>query len=269
MRVGPKTTLFRQASSARWIAVVWALAFVLVGCTSSPYEPRALQGVAGDAFYTVGKGDTLYSIAAHYGLSHKELARLNGISDPRKIHVGQKIRVRKSTGPNNNSRIFTKNNVKSSVGGKQQANQKGNKNAPEYSKRVQGKVANGNTGAVAWVWPTRGTIVERFSEHGNVNKGIDLGGRLGEPVFAAASGVVAYSGSGIVGYGNLIIIKHNDVYLSAYAHNSRLLVAEGNNVKAGQKIAEIGSTGAQGNRLHFEIRRYGRPVDPLGYLPKR
>lgn len=122
---------------------------------------------------------------------------------------------------------------------------------------------------MSWNWPASGPVIERFSITGTVNKGIDLAGRKGEPVLATADGKVVYSGTGLVGYGNLVIIKHNDVYLSAYGHNSRLLVNEGQWVKAGQKIAEIGSTGTNRDKLHFEIRRHGKPVDPLQYLPKR
>lgn len=112
-------------------------------------------------------------------------------------------------------------------------------------------------------------MIEGFSLGGTVNKGVDLAGRKGEPVLAAADGKVVYSGTGLVGYGNMIIIKHNDVYLSAYGHNSRLLLKEGQWAKAGQKIAEIGSTGTTRDKLHFEIRRNGKPVNPLQYLPKR
>jgi len=112
-------------------------------------------------------------------------------------------------------------------------------------------------------------VIESFSLSGRINKGIDLAGRKGEPVFAAADGKVVYSGTGLVGYGNLIIIKHNETFLSAYAHNSRLLLSEGDIAKAGQKIAEIGSTGANRDKLHFEIRRDGKPVNPMTYLPNR
>jgi len=122
---------------------------------------------------------------------------------------------------------------------------------------------------MSWSWPTKGPVIESFSLSGRINKGIDLAGKNGEPVFAAADGKVVYSGTGLVGYGNLIIIKHNETYLSAYAHNSRLLLKEGDKAKAGQKIAEIGSTGANRDKLHFEIRRDGKPVNPMKYLPGR
>ena len=117
-----------------------------------------------------------------------------------------------------------------------------------------------------WRWPTRGKVIGAFGRSGR--KGIDVAGRFGQPVVAAAGGKVVYSGGGLIGYGELIIVKHNKQYLSAYAHNSKLLVQEGAIVKGGQRIAEMGRTGADQVKLHFEIRRNGKPVDPIRYLPK-
>jgi lipoprotein NlpD len=120
---------------------------------------------------------------------------------------------------------------------------------------------------VDWAWPAAGKVVGTFN--GAVSKGVDIGGRVGDPVYASAAGRVVYSGEGIPAYGKLVIIRHNSTYLSAYAHNSQILVKEGQNVARGQKIAELGSTGAKEAKLHFEIRRLGKPVDPLAYLPSR
>jgi lipoprotein NlpD len=148
----------------------------------------------------------------------------------------------------------------------------GYKKPPANDKPIQEKVANqrDNKVNIAWQWPVTGSVIRRFSVSGAVvNKGLDIAGRQGDPVLAAASGKVVYSGPGMIGYGNLIIIKHDDTVLSAYAHNSKLLVSEGETVKAGQRIAEIGSSGTTRHQLHFEIRRNGKPVDPLLYLPKR
>ncbi len=122
-------------------------------------------------------------------------------------------------------------------------------------------------GGVHWRWPARGNLLDRFMAGDATKQGIDIGGNAGEPVVAASDGVVVYSGSGLVGYGELVIIKHSDEWLSAYGHNRKRLVQEGQRVKAGQPIAEMGSTGAPRDELHFEIRRNGRPVDPLQFLP--
>ncbi len=124
-------------------------------------------------------------------------------------------------------------------------------------------------GGVHWRWPAKGTLLDRFMAGDATKQGIDIGGNAGDPVFAASDGVVVYSGSGLVGYGELIIIKHSDEWLSAYGHNRKRLVQEGQRVKAGQPIAEMGNSGAPRDELHFEIRRNGRPVDPLQYLPAR
>ena len=123
--------------------------------------------------------------------------------------------------------------------------------------------------ATGWAWPASGAIIGRFSSNGSLNKGIDIAGELGQPVLAASGGSVVYAGSGLRGYGELVIIKHSDTYVSAYGHNRRLLVREGQQVKVGQQIAEMGSTGTDRVKLHFEIRRQGKPVDPMQYLPRR
>lgn len=120
---------------------------------------------------------------------------------------------------------------------------------------------------IHWQWPTTGKLVTRYSPSDG-KKGLDIQGKIGQPIKAAAAGKVVYSGNGLIGYGNLIIVKHSDTYLSAYGHNRRLLVKEGAMVKQGEKIAEMGDSGKEGVMLHFEIRRDGKPVDPLGYLPK-
>ena len=120
---------------------------------------------------------------------------------------------------------------------------------------------------VDWIWPASGRILAGFSEASN--KGVDILGKIGDPVYASASGRVVYSGTGLRGFGKLVIIKHNQTYLSAYAHNSNIFVKEGQNVARGQKIAEIGNTDSPQAKLHFEIRRLGKPVDPLKFLPER
>lgn len=126
-----------------------------------------------------------------------------------------------------------------------------------------------NDALSTWTWPAKGAVIARFSENGVGNKGLDIAGRRGDAVQAAGDGTVVYVGSSLVGYGKLIIIRHNNNYLSAYAHNDRFLVKEGERVKLGQTIAEMGSSGADREKLHFEIRRQGKPVDPLQFLPPR
>jgi lipoprotein NlpD len=120
---------------------------------------------------------------------------------------------------------------------------------------------------INWIWPASGKTIGTFSEGGN--KGVDIAGKAGDPVIASADGKVVYSGEGLRGYGKLVIIKHNATYLSAYAHNQTVLVKEGQSVSKGQKIAEMGSSGTDKVKLHFEVRRQGKPVDPLKYLPQR
>jgi len=132
--------------------------------------------------------------------------------------------------------------------------------------RPEAAPAEGDEEGVAWAWPAKGKVVAQFNESGG-SKGMQIAGEMGQPVFASAAGRVVYSGSGLRGYGNLIIIKHNNTYLSAYAHNSSVLVREGQSVARGQKIAEMGSSDAERVKLHFEIRRLGKPVDPARYLP--
>ncbi len=206
----------------------------------------------------------MFSIAWRYNRNYKALARINGIRYPYSIYPGQRIRLAVNS-------ITKKRKVNTSPKKVTRQKKKRYKKPKSKIKPVQEKVANQRHKRVNidWTWPATGSVITKFSSRGNVNKGVDLAGRRGASVFAAASGKVVYSGQGLVGYGNLIIIKHNDTYLSAYAHNYRLLVKEGDYAKAGQKIAEIGSSGANRNKLHFEIRRNGKPVNPLTYLPKR
>lgn len=220
--------------------------------------------------HTVLPGDTLFSIAWRYGLKYEELAKHNGISPPYIIRPSQKIRL--DVGPLHNTRSLERNagkqNSKNIVVKKQPITRPSRtenrtvklKAAPEKSVVYP---------APQWRWPARGVILSSFQGNNGLNKGIDIGGKLGEPVLAAASGGVVYAGSGLRGYGKLLIIKHNETFLSAYAHNDRLRVKEGDFVKVGQIIADMGSSGTDRVKLHFEIRRDGTPVDPLKYLPRR
>ncbi len=223
--------------------------------------------------YIVQPGDTLYSIAFRFGWDWKSLAERNRIAAPYVIRKGQIIRFdgRTNQAPAvaQNSRPSTAaNRVPAAVVRANEAAILASKPAPTaVASSPVSTVANNFTGR--WTWPANGALIGRFSSNGSLNKGIDLAGELGEPVSAASDGSVVYAGSGLRGYGELVIIKHSDTYVSAYGHNRRLLVREGQQVKVGQVIAEMGSTGTDRVKLHFEIRRQGKPVDPLQYLPKR
>ena len=218
---------------------------------------------SGNGFHHVKQGETLYSIAWAYGLDYREVASANSIYSPYTIYPGQRIDVSGAR------RVAS---ASSSVRPTTPASQPTASTSPavvsaaavEYTPPPK-PVAKEE----AWKWPASGRLIGRFSTTNPVNKGIDIDGALGDAVLATSAGTVVYAGQGLRGYGNLVIIKHNDTYLSAYAHANKILVKEQENVAVGQKIAEIGSTGTTSNKLHFEIRQNGKPVDPLQFLPKK
>ncbi|NOU01540.1 MAG: peptidoglycan DD-metalloendopeptidase family protein [Gallionella sp.] len=256
--------------------------------------------------YVVQKGDTLYSIAFNYGFGYRELAELNGIQNPSAISIGQTIRLfpNKATPSATGVGVEKKPTeppikeqpklVKYPYSTAAMALIDKIQQAPHPESIAQpspapiGIVQDNNTSAMVakevekakpddnaddekeepaldWSMPTQGKLIAHFSESAN-RKGIDIAGKLGQPVLASAAGKVVYSGSGLRGYGKLIIIKHNATYLSAYAHNDKILVKEGQSVTRGQKIAAMGSTDADQVKLHFEVRRLGKPVDPAKFL---
>jgi len=224
--------------------------------TKSSYSSSVKQSISKPpASYKVKKGDTLYSISWRYGMDYKTLAKINNIAPPYKIYVGQKLR-------------FKSYRQATTTVAKAQTTQP---QPPKYqpSKSTNTTVKTTGNQALKWHWPTQGKIVSTYSKSAAGRKGLDIVGKSGQSIVAAASGKVVYSGNGLPRYGNLMIIKHNEVYLSAYAHNKTLLFKEGDYVKAGQKIATMGNTGTQSTQLHFEIRRNGKPVDPMRFLPKR
>ncbi len=295
--------------------------------------PSPPAGARSDAYYTVRRGDTLFSIALDHGLDYKDLAAWNNIDNPNRIRSGQQLRIKPPAGAQ--EATVTVHPVTSS--GPVEVRPLGASASPgaapptpgmagsaagpavaagailsgpiarklPYSPEnvallqrsdaqsnplpaavpvpapvptpaavpapLQAPAAKPDTAAaddedkVDWGWPVQGKIIAGFSEASN--KGLDIAGKPGDPVVAAAPGRVVYSGSGLRGYGKLVIIKHNKTYLSAYAHNSVILVKEGQSVVKGQKIAEVGSTDSDRPELHFEIRKLGKPVDPAKYLP--
>ncbi|MDP1593718.1 MAG: peptidoglycan DD-metalloendopeptidase family protein [Gallionella sp.] len=255
--------------------------------------------------YVVQKGDTLFGIAFNYGLDYRELAEMNGIQDPNLIQVGQQINlfsaperavvVAESRPVQVKAASLVKEQpkvVKYAYSEAAVAQAEAVQNPPTASERAAPVIAkveskpvsqlkpepkpepkpesaasDGGDDALEWSMPTKGKVVGSFSEADN-RKGVDIAGTLGQSVFASAPGKVVYSGSGLRGYGKLLIIKHNKTYISAYAHNDQLLVKEGESVARGQKIAEMGNSDSESGlvKLHFEVRRFGKPVDPANYL---
>lgn len=208
----------------------------------------------------VQRGDTLYRIAVNNGISPMDLALWNRISAPYTIYPGQTLQLYPGSGSARPTTASSRPATPASGSASRPAQ------PPAPVAPPAGVPANSG---FAWRWPADGQIVGRFVQGDASKQGIDIAGAAGQPVRAAADGVVVYSGSGLVGYGELIIVKHSETWLSAYGHNRKRLVNEGQTVKAGQQIAEMGRSGTSRDMLHFEIRYNGRPVDPLVYLPKR
>lgn len=225
-------------------------------------EKFASRQVIAD-IYTVKPGDTLYSIAWELGIDNSDLAFRNNIAAPYLIFPGQELRIRGS--------VKRAQSIPTKIVKKPSDLPKTKNSAPKLPQpRSQFPPKQEvNSRQLSWAWPASGRIIDQFSTNKPVNKGIDIAGRLGDSVYAAAAGSVVYAGTGLRGYGKLVIIRHNDQFLSAYAHTHRILVNEGDQVKVRQKIAEIGSTGANDTKLHFEIRRGGQPIDPVQFLPSR
>jgi lipoprotein NlpD len=236
--------------------------------------------------YTVRRGDTLLRIALDHGQNYRDLVAWNNLADPDDIKVGQVLKVAqpersagavvtspiampgaekpapvpKKTEPNGAKKPYSEANL-------------AKEENPKAEKVVTAGVTAGSTVTanddekLSWMWPSDGKIIATFDE--GKNKGIDIAGKMGQQVMAAGSGKVMYAGSGIRGYGNLVIVKHSNSLLSAYAHNRTILVKEGQTVTKGQPIAEMGDSDADAVKLHFEIRQQGKPVDPAKFLPSR
>jgi len=219
-------------------------------------------------YHIVSEGDTLYSIAWRYNFDYKQVANWNEIKAPYTIYPGQVIRLKsilkkKGTNLKNSAESAAEKTVKQPLPKKEA--KPVTKKATQIAKKSSPKSLP--KGPVKWNWPTTGKISKTNSP--TAKKGLNILGRAGQRVKAAATGEVVYSGGGLVGYGKLIIIKHNDTYLSAYAYNSKLLVKEGDIVKAGQAISEMGQDHTGSTLLHFEIRKNGKPVNPTQFLPKK
>lgn len=212
--------------------------------------------------HTVHRGETLYAIAFRYEKDYHALARLNGLRPPFALHPGQVLRLNvprvAPRGVSTTYRPSTRPSVQRRPSPVPPARAS---SAARQTPAVRMPVMGGGS----WIWPAQGRLAATYAPEAG-RKGIDIAGKKGDRIVAASSGVVAYSGSGLAGYGNLVIIRHNNQFLTAYANNARNLVKEGQNIKAGQIIAEMGVMDRRYWGVHFEIRRYGQPVNPLGYL---
>lgn len=271
----------------------------LFGCggnTRAPVEDRVSQPA--HPVYTVKRGDTLYSIAFRYGLDYRNVAFTNGIGAPYTIYPGQTIQLARAatptalvgsraepakpgsaplttmktpgpipTGPTGPTEPTVAMPAPAPVIPSVPAKSVSTKPPTTPVKQQTDTSAYVGGEVKTWRWPTAGRVTRSYS--GSVHKGIDIGGNRGDPVVAVAPGKVVYAGTGIAGFGELLIVKHNDLYLSAYGHNDRILVVEGDTVAVGQTIAEKGSSGTDTVKLHFEIRKEGKPIDPQRLLPKR
>ncbi len=288
-----------------WPVALMALA-VLAGCTSGPRRPAPVEdrGVAARAlpppsaaveapkpvagaenaarpgYHVVRPGETLIRIALDSGQNWRDIARWNNIENPNIIEVGQVLRVAPPTATGD-AAVAKPVAPPATVAATPVAPAASAASAPASAARsappavvasvppVSPTPAPAGEDDIGWIWPTTtgASVVAGFDEQRN--KGLDIAGKVGDPVLASADGRVVYAGAGLRGYGNLIILKHNNTFLSAYAHNQVLLVKEDQTVRKGQKIAEMGNTDADRVKLHFEIRRQGKPVDPARYLPAR
>jgi lipoprotein NlpD len=209
-------------------------------------------------YYSVRPGDTLTKIALENGQAWRDIAKWNGLDNPNVIEVDQVLRVvPPATVEAKPAATTVATNTTATSSATSQANAQTTASAP----------SNSGDESLVFAWPHPGQVLTGFDE--TKNKGLDFAGKAGDPVLAAADGKVVYAGSGLRGYGNLVILKHNNTYLTAYAHNQSLLVKEDQTVQKGQRIAEMGSSDADRVKLHFEIRKQGKPVDPAKLLPSR
>jgi len=213
-------------------------------------------------YYTVKPGDTLMRIGLEYGQNWRDIARWNSIAQPNLIEVGQVLRVVPPGTELGSAQV----SAVPPAGPVETRTLDGQPAPPPVAAPGMPAAREGDE-AVDWLWPAAGPVLAGFDDARS--KGLVIGGQSGDPVLAAADGRVVYAGSGLRGYGNLVIVKHNNTYLTAYAHNRTLLVKEDEAVRRGQKIAEMGSSDAERVQLHFEIRRQGKPIDPARLLPPR
>ncbi|MDV2484209.1 peptidoglycan DD-metalloendopeptidase family protein [Acinetobacter towneri] len=243
---------------------------VLSGCASKPQVNNSARYATAPNFYTVRSGDTLSGIAARYGLSYLSIAEMNDIAPPYRIYVGQSIRLKAGNAPRTTS---TRPVTQAAPIQRQTVTLPTTPATPAPVTSTTTTTTSSSSpttpvrsSSLRWVKPSQGTVIEHFNLASNV-KGTRYGGNVGDPIFAAADGQVVYAADGLKEYGNLVLIKHVDGYITAYAHNSKMNVSSGQNVTAGQKIAEMGSSGATRTMLEFQVRLDGKPINPTNVLP--
>ena len=232
--------------------------------TSAIKQPPGFENAGKPGYYTVKPGDTLIRIGLDTGQNFRDIVRWNNLENPNLIEVGQVLRV---VPPTRDVAVVVTRPVTSGTVGTATAVAPVRPASAASAPASSDQPANSAEDDIAWIWPAQGKLIAGFDEV--KNKGFDIDGKAGDAIIAAGDGRVVYAGAGLRGYGNLIILKHNNTFLTAYAHNQTLLVKEDQTVKKGQKIAEMGNSDADRVKLHFEIRRQGKPVDPARYLPAR
>jgi lipoprotein NlpD len=262
-----------SASSAATPAATAETRPVVAALPADPTKPLPGAENAGKpGYYTIKPGDTMIRVGLETGQNWKDLVKWNNLDNPNIVEVGQVLRVvppgtdaAAATRPVTGARVETRPlDAKPTTGSASAPPAATPSPAPVAAAPAAPRDADDD---INWMWPATSAVAAPFEE--GKTKGLVFAGKAGDPVFAAAEGKVVYAGSGLRGYGNLVILKHNSTYLTAYAHNQALLVKEDQSVKRGQKIAEMGSTDANRVQLHFEIRRQGKPIDPAKLLPPR
>jgi lipoprotein NlpD len=245
----------------------------VVNLSTTVATPENLTEITGDT-YQVQKGDTLFAVAFYSGNDYRDLAKLNGLDAPYTINIGQSLRLTSS--PSNTSSTENKKptaivQISDKIVVDQKQEQAYGEEKPKVRRKKQHVdtfSSNKSFKKLSWTWPASGNRTIATVGSDGSKRGLDIKGSLGSKVVSASSGKVVYAGNALKGYGNLVIIKHNDEYLSAYAHNKSILVSEQTYVKQGQQIATMGNSGASDVMLHFEIRKKGKSVDPFIYLPR-
>ncbi|KMU99279.1 LysM peptidoglycan-binding domain-containing protein [Acinetobacter schindleri] len=271
--VSPKRFIALPTGLIKTLVLTTAVvsAVIVTGCATKPYINNSARYAAAPDFYTVRSGDTLSGIAARYGLSYISVAEMNDIPEPYRIYVGQSIRLK------NTKRSTTTQVVDTSAPIQRKTvvaptpvtpAQTTVKTTPSITPKVTtpAPVTTVPSSGLRWVKPSNGAVLQQYNLASNI-KGIRYAGNVGDPVFAAADGQVVYAADGLKEYGNLVLVKHINGYITAYAHNSKLNVKSGQNVTAGQKIAEMGSSGTTRTMLEFQVRLNGKPVNPASVLP--